>query len=366
MYIRDILTDPFKQVGTVIFASNQRKLNSKLKKMNTEINNKNKVNLRNLSLEEKADLFNGILERNLEATIHNHVINESNSIYNIEDEIDKSEFITKRPILDYKETIFNEPLREDKLYNLQVPFLARFSSKKINKHFDVMDARYESALNLYKGNILSEQRKKENAVEKLNSEIDKWEVDKDKFLRLQQEHNDFISKIIDDYNTKDKDVIEEITTLQLRQIFVPSHIKREYFLDFKKLNSHIDIDFTIPSVDSMEKIKTHRYIKSRNIIKESMYTKTEINKNYENYVFSHLISILNVVFSTLEGCVNTANVIIKLEKLDGINLANITVDKKKFNKFKFGKTVPREWFDHCGGVAGKRFSALTVVEGRND
>ena len=30
MYTRDILTDPFKQVGTVIFASNQRKLNSKL------------------------------------------------------------------------------------------------------------------------------------------------------------------------------------------------------------------------------------------------------------------------------------------------------------------------------------------------
>jgi restriction system protein len=129
---------------------------------------------------------------------------------------------------------------------------------------------------------------KKNAIERSHdAEMKKWEKEKEKvdFLRKQEETNKRIDKNKIDYFNKEASAIYDYCDLVLANSQYPDYFPQEFNLDYNSNNGILIVDYSLPDIESIPKLKEVKYTQPKNEFKESYMSDAELWKLYDELLY---------------------------------------------------------------------------------
>lgn len=349
-----------------------------------------------LSLTKKAeDAIKGI-ENLLKHTIS---INDTIDWETIKD---RSRFKEKNPaekfpaILDqiakpYKHALKEFPLKPDinsPIFQIGLSFLDKIFTSRREKIESQIQSNYEEALKMWKE--MCDQVKKENQeieiknkqeieqhertvnryTEENEKAVKEWRQSGVEFLRKQEEYNSKIDRLKEAYEQSDESAILEYCQMVLNNSKYPETFSINFDLEYNSNNNILIVEYELPSIDRLPKIKDVRYISSRDETKESFLSETQLNKMFDDTMYQIALRTIHELFEadqinvikaiSFNGWVRATNKATGKEETNCI--LSIQVNKEEFTQIDLYKVDPKICFKNLKGVASSKLSTLTPVQ----
>ena len=180
------------------------------------------------------------------------------------DMYDKTKFTTSVPVKPIPKTFSREPLREDSIYNPQMPFFTRISKKKKQAFMVENDEKFNLDYNQWQEECdkISNDNSNSNANALYSKEFEKWEKEKSEFLRNKEEFNKRIDELFNSYREGDKETSEIYYVELLERINFPLEFENETKCEYNPDSKMLIVDITLPTVDKLPNLKEVTYVKS--------------------------------------------------------------------------------------------------------
>ncbi|MDF2591507.1 MAG: restriction endonuclease [Clostridia bacterium] len=345
------------------------------------VETKNKENLKKQASQEEAARRSQEAEKNISDL-------EQVLLYslNVNDAVDwetikhKEKFPEKKPDKPEAQVTVIYPLMPDKNsieFTPRIPLLGRIFKSIAKKVEEEYEAKYQKALNKWekkkleideKNKKLSESYKKD--LEKWEKHVKEWEGRRDKFLENQRKYNEAIDNLRNRYNERDTNAILEYCELVLNRSELPSYIKKDYELEYNSDTRILIVDYKLPLLEDLPKLKEVKYIQSKNELKESFYSQSFVEKLYDTTIYRIILRLLHELFEadvinaieaiSLNGWVNYIN------KATGKNedacIASIQVKKDEFDKIDLHNVEPKACFKNLKGIGSSKLSGITPIQ----
>ena len=178
------------------------------------------------------------------------------------DMYDKTKFTTSVPVKPIPKTFSREPLREDSIYNPQMPFFTRISKKKKQAFMVENDEKFNLDYKKWQEECDKISKYNSNAAALYSEEFEKWEKEKNEFLRNKEEFNKEIDELFVSYREGDKDATEIYYAELLERINLPLEFENETKCEYNPDSKMLIVDITLPTVDKLPNLKEVTYVKS--------------------------------------------------------------------------------------------------------
>lgn len=281
-----------------------------------------------------------------------------------------------------------EPLRTDSLYQQKFSFIDKIIPYLKNKKISMMDELFE----LDHGTWLSDKAK----IEKRNNELDdeytrkredwqtrqdrikqnngtrtqEWEKNKTAYYKKQEEYNLKIDQLEKDYNNGEANAIVEHCELVLTNSYYPDAFPKNFELEYTEANKILIADYTLPAVENLPSLKEVKYIASKNEMKESYISESQLLKTYDNVIYSICLRTLHELFEadvinaldaiTFNGWVSTINKATGKQQTSCI--ISINVKKDAFMEVDLSLVDPKMCFKNFKGVGSSKLSSITPIQ----
>lgn len=273
----------------------------------------------------------------------------------------------KRPILS---KVPNEPHRSDDKYNPQPSFFTRLSKKKMVEFEAFHTAEFEHDFEEWLKDKASIERNNNLKTQKYELSVEQWDKRRIDFEQKQDEENHKVDVFFELYKSGDTEAVERYFRLALEKINLPFSYSKAVEIEYDFTGKSVVIDFLLPVIDDVPKLKNVSYIKSRKEFKETYYPDSYLKKKYDSVIYQIVLQTLNYVFSlsteyalidtvVINGKVNT------IDKATGKNIEpyvlSISVSRSSFNEIRLESVDPKAWFKSAKGVSAASLANATPV-----
>jgi restriction system protein len=196
-----------------------------------------------------------------------------------------------------------------------------------------------------------------------------WETAKLKYENDQKEFIDRTKKIISEYSISAPNSIEQYTDLVLSVSIYPDYFPRKLNLEYKQVVRTLVVDYALPNIESLPKIKKINYVISRNEFNETLMSSSALNKIYDNLLYQIALRTIFEIFKTDDS--NKIDSIVFNGWVDSINKAtgkntnscimSIQSSKDEFTTINLDNVDPKECFKHLKGVGSSKLHGLAAV-----
>ncbi len=270
-----------------------------------------------------------------------------------------------------------KPSRESTEFIPTFTFFEKLMSSKKEKKIQEYDEKYRSAI--------SEWEKQKSLVDKFNHQIDanfdedikKWENElvewnkrQEEFLKVQAEFNSRIDEMKDSYLTKNVNSIIEYCEMVLNNSEYPETFTKNFELEYNPDTKILIVEYELPSIDCFPKIKEVKYISSRNELKETQISESQLIKMFDEAMYKITLRTIHELFEadavnaidaiSLNGWVKAINKATGKEETNCI--LSIQVKKQEFVQIDLGNVDPKTCFKNLKGVASSKLSSITPVQ----
>lgn len=264
-----------------------------------------------------------------------------------------------------------EPQRSDEKFNPKPGLLVKISKNKMVQFNEQNDANFKIAHDAW---VQKDQNIKANNSKMMmeyQQKIADWEKGKEDFINTQNEHNKGVDEFKESVLNGDQDAVDEFVEMVLDGINIPLEYDKGHKIGYTPENKNIIIDAFFPTIESIPRLKSVSYVKSRQEFKESYFTDNQISKKYDNVIYQLALVYLNRVFSinkvfdlfdavVLNGMVNT------IDKSTGNEMVacilSVRVNKDKFESLNLASIDAKSWFRSVKGVAAANIANITPVQ----
>lgn len=263
------------------------------------------------------------------------------------------------------------------------PFVPKFSffEKLItslkNKKIAFHDQLYNDAVSKWEDEkVATEKANKqidseyEVSIATWKSEVSQWESKKAVFLSKQADHNVKIDQMHKDYLSKNPDLITEYCEMVLNNSHYPDSFPKDFEIEYNPENRIIIIEYQLPSLEGMPKVKEVKYIASKNELKESFISESQQAKMFDECMFSIALRTIHELFEadkataldaiSFNGWVKAINKATGKEENNCI--LSLQVKKEEFRQIDLRNVDPKTCFRNLKGVSGSRLSSLTPIQ----
>ena len=273
----------------------------------------------------------------------------------------------KRPILS---KVPNEPHRSDDKYNPQPSFFTRLSKKKMVEFEAFHTAEFEHDFEEWLKDKASIEQNNHLKTQKYELSVEQWDKRRIDFEQKQDEENHKVDVFFELYKSGDTEAVERYFRLALEKINLPFSYSKAVEIEYDFTGKSVVIDFLLPVIDDVPKLKNVSYIKSRKEFKETYYPDSYLKKKYDSVIYQIVLQTLNYVFSlsteyalidtvVINGKVNT------IDKATGKNIEpyvlSISVSRSSFNEIRLESVDPKAWFKSAKGVSAASLANATPV-----
>ena len=264
-----------------------------------------------------------------------------------------------------------EPLRSDEEFNPKPGLLVRMSKSKLEQFNADNDARFNVTHNAWYQNEMNNKAQNNLMLEEYNRKLAEWQKNKEEFINQQNEHNIGVDEFKTSVRSGDSDAVDEYVEMLLDKINIPLDYQMGHKIGYTPENRNIIIDAFFPTIESIPRLKSVSYVKSRQEFKESFFTDNQIAKKYDSIVYQLALVYLNRVFSinndfdlidavVLNGMVNTID---KATGNDTVScILSVRVNRDKFESLNLSSIDPKAWFRSAKGVAAANIANITPVQ----
>lgn len=223
--------------------------------------------------------------------------------------------------------------------------------KSINEYNEKLEKQFQLDLLLWKENVL------------------KWEKEKESFEIKQKEYNSKIDQFKNEYFEKNQESVVQYCEIVLNNSEYPDYFPKNFEIEYNPDNKILIVDYELPFVDKIPKIKEVKYVSSRKELKEFYLTEAQVNKIYDDILYKISLRTLHELFEadvvnaldaiSFNGWVNSINKATGKEENNFI--LSIQVTKIAFNQIDLSNIDPKACFKNLKGVSSSKLSSLTPI-----
>lgn len=290
--------------------------------------------------------------------------------FNLDDFKDKTSYPEPRPSDPALVRLPQQPDRTSKKYNSELSGLARLSKKKVAENEANNQARYESDIKIWDLECKSINIKNEAVSRAYADSIVVWEREKGEFERRQSEENAAIDLRFDSFTKGERESVEWLIVAALERIEFPFDYDKYAEVEYNSENKSIIVDYSLPSIDDIPKLKSVSYVKSKNEFKESFHAETHIKKKYESVIYQTVLQILNYIFTLSSGydTIDSVTVNGKVRTVDKATgkeiepyILSLNVARETFYEVNISSVDPKTWFKSSKGVSAASLTNVTPI-----
>jgi restriction system protein len=192
---------------------------------------------------------------------------------------------------------------------------------------------------------------------------------KDSFEEEKQRDNDRLDDIKSRYAAGDPKAIEEYCDLVLNGSRYPDCFPRDWVLEYRLENRTVVVAYYLPPPDRLPKIKSYKYVKSRDAVVVQEMSPAERKQMYESVIY--------------QTCIRTIHELVEADVVNGIDMIafnglvthtnpatgiketkvilSVIADKTEFAAFDLSQVDAKATFRHLKGVAAAALIDLTPI-----
>ncbi len=292
----------------------------------------------------------------------------------------KEEFPEKIPVKPPQKRKKAPPPKPDKQSVEFTPVFSFFEkllrSKKERKIKEYED-KYTAAISDWESLLSSIDRINNQLDKEYDDELKKWETDvvawnerKNIFLQKQAAFNEKIDKMKESYLSQDTDSIIEYCEMVINNSEYPDAFPKNFELEYNSGNKILVIEYELPSIECFPKIKDVKFVSSKNELKESFISESQLNKMFDDSMYKITLRTIHEIFEadvanaidaiSFNGWVKAINRATGIEENNCI--LSIQTKKSEFLSIDLSNVDPKSCFKKLKGVASSKLSSLTPVQ----
>ncbi len=270
-----------------------------------------------------------------------------------------------------------KPEREDSAFNPPFSVGEKIFKGLKKKKIQRMDSRFENSLKQWEAErdsvtehnhkLDQEYEKKINGWEK---KVEEFEKDKSQFYDKQKRHNQKIDQRETDYRNLLPKAIAEYCEIVLNNSFYPDFFPQTFELEYNPTNKVIIVEYELPDIEQVPKLKEVKYIATKDELKESYLTDAAINKLYDNLLYQISLRTIHELYEA--DVVNAIDLISFNGWVDSVSKAtgkqerkcilSIQAKRDEFLEIDLSKIDPKVCFKTLKGVASSKLNTLTPIQ----
>ena len=279
----------------------------------------------------------------------------------------KEEFPEKIPVKPPQKRKKAPPPKPDKQSVEFTPVFSFFEkllrSKKERKIKEYED-KYTAAISDWESLLSSIDRINNQLDKEYDDELKKWETDvvawnkrKNIFLQKQAAFNEKIDKMKESYLSQDTDSIIEYCEMVINNSEYPDAFPKNFELEYNSGNKILVIEYELPSIECFPKIKDVKFVASKNELKESFISESQLNKMFDDAMYKITLRTIHEIFEadvadaidavSFNGWVKAINRATGIEENNCI--LSIQTKKSEFLSIDLSNVDPRSCFKKLKG-----------------
>lgn len=283
---------------------------------------------------------------------------------------DNTEFSLSPPSPKKYEEVPPPPSKTDGKYTPNVGLFGKFSRSKKDRAVEEKNQEYLADYKVWENLKEAVEKKNKEIEEENNKQMNEWEEKKRKYLVKQEKRNQKIDILKQQYEASAPEAIEQHALYVLGDNTYPEFIPTSYEVSYNPDNSILIVDGKLPSLDDMPKLVEVKYIASKDEVKETYLSESQIAKLYDSLIYQITLKTINDLYGN--DTLGTYSAIVFNGWVESINRASgnmesacilsLQASKDEFSKVNLSQVDPKECFRFLKGVGSSKLSSLTPIK----
>ena len=282
---------------------------------------------------------------------------------------DKSEFPKPKPQPPQPLALPLPPRETDPRYQPEIGLLDNIFSSRKRKRIDNAKILFKNECDKWEELKKDINRKNTELEEQYQNDLKQWEIEKQDFLNRQKEKHAAIEKRKKQYLDKSPDAIKEYCELVLSNSEYPDYFPQEFDLDYNSETKILIVDYSLPSVDDIPRLKEVKYVKSKDELVEVFLAESVVSKLYDNLFYQVALRTIHELYES--DVVNALASIVfngwveSVDKATGkkVNACILSVQASlaEFSSISLENVDPKACFRNLKGVGSSKLHSLTPI-----
>lgn len=310
---------------------------------------------------QQADDMQTALDNILINSLHPHALT-SNDLKNF------SKFPKRCPKAPTPAGIPTAPDRSDEKYNPAAPFFTKLFKKKLEEFEATHTAEFEHDLKTWEDQKAAIEKRNESVLSAYQKEKEAWEKERADFKQKQDEENQKVDLLFEQYHAGDANAIERYFQLALERLEFPFDYDRSVDLEYHADTKMLLVELFLPAIEDIPKLKSVSFVKSRNEFKETYYSDSYLKKKYDNVLYQIVLQTLNYIFTVDTERIDTVVMngrIHTIDKSTGKNIEpcilSVSVARDNFTDLNLEALDPKAWFRSAKGISAASLASVAAV-----
>jgi len=280
-----------------------------------------------------------------------------------------ADFQKSKPIKPKLASILREPKRSDEGYVISTS-QELFSLVGLSKAKQQANDRFETDLKKWEEE--KDRINKSNTTEegKYNESLQGWMDEKGKYPIARQEVNQAVENQKKKYQEKDPDAILDYCDIVLTNSEYPDYFPREYDMDFNSNNGILIVEYRLPDISDLPRLKEVKYNRSQDVFKEYFLSDSAFNKLYDSLVYQICLrTIHELIEADIVDAIRAAvfNGWVKsIDKATGQEVTTCIVSlqakREEFLEINLRNVDPKACFKNLKGVGSSKLHGLVAIQ----
>ncbi len=271
-----------------------------------------------------------------------------------------------------KPTLYDKPIEPDESslkYRPRLGLLGYFSKKIKEKRVNSAKELFKADHTLWETQIQQVENDNIFLQVEYKKEVEKWEQEKQAFLKEQEEKNAAIDERKHLYEIKDPNAITDYCNMVLSNSKYPDYFPQDFDLEYNPNNGIVVINYSLPAPNVIPKIKEVKFIQSRNELSEIFVSEAETNKRYDSLLYQICLRTIHELFEA--DLLNALNAVVFNGWVCSINpstgkevnscVLSVSINKSELSEVDLANVDPKACFKSFKGVGSSKLHSLTAV-----
>ena len=268
---------------------------------------------------------------------------------------------------EYQELIFRQDIEAAKESN---SIIKLENERAIKNEEESYLKRVESWENENKNKIKEWENECKKISKKYDDECKKINDERELFYQERKKINELIDIFKIKYSNLETEAIEQYCNLVLSNSIYPSSFPQSFELEYSKNNKSLIVDYRLPTLEDLPKVKEVKFFKSKKEIKEIPLSQSEINKLFDSSIYQICLRTIHelieadsvnaidmVTFNGFVKFINKAN-----GKEENSCIISLQVSKEEFISINLSRVEPKDCFKGLKGVGSSKLHGLSAIK----
>ena len=209
-----------------------------------------------------------------------------------------------------------------------------------------------------------------NIENKYKNDIAKWKKEKYEYLRQIDYYNEKIQLFKKKYENGNIISLSKYIEKVLNMSTYPDPIPKKFEIEFNPVNKILIVDYQLPSLDDIPKLKEIRYIQSRDEFDEKFLSSNEFNKLYDNSLYQIVLrvsyEIYNADYKDIIESIIFNGFVSSIDPATGILndscIMSFQTQKQEFMKINLDDVDPKTCFRKFKGIGSSKLHSITPIK----